>query len=504
MDMLLQGFQAICNPTTLILMTFGTALGILFGALPGITATLGVALCLPLTFGMEPITGFAVLISLYIGGVSGGLISAILLNIPGTGSSVGTTFDGHPLAAKGQGAKALGVGIVFSFLGTLFSIIVLAFFAPFVARMALKFGPVEFFALAFFSITMIAGLSGKSILKGLVSGCLGMILAMVGSAPLDGTHRFTFGNFEFIAGFSMLPALVGLFAIGEVIKASSAGEVMSVDIAQAKIKGFGFSFKEFTGQTKNFIISSLIGTGIGILPGIGGATSNLLAYGAVRGASKHPEKFGTGIIDGVVATETANNATIGGAMVPLLTLGIPGDTITAVLLGAFMVHGLQPGPMLFRNNALLIYSILAAMIIANFMMLALEFGLMRGFVRLLTIPKHLLLPLVLVLCVVGAFSTNNRIFDIWVLLGFGIIGVIIKGGGFPQAPVILGFILGPYVETYLRRGMQFTRGSFPAFFKSPIAFVFIAIGVLVLASALIKYLLASLKAKNATGRATGL
>jgi putative tricarboxylic transport membrane protein len=487
-DLFIQGLGAICAPSTLILMMLGTALGILFGALPGITATLGVALCLPLTFSMEPIAGFAVLISLYIGGISGGLISAIFLNIPGTGSSVATTFDGSPMARKGEGGKALGAGIVFSFIGTFIGIIVLVFFAPFLAKIALKFGPMEFFGVTFFSLMMIASLSGKSLLKGLVAGCVGMGLAMVGTAPIDGLPRFTFGFQEFQAGFSLLPALVGLFAIPEVLKAIADPAMASIDADNVRIKGFGFSFKEFAGQIKNLMVSSVIGVGVGILPGVGGGASNIMAYGAVRGISNYPEKFGTGIIDGIVASETANNATIGGAMVPLLTLGIPGDTITAVLLGAFMVHGLQPGPMLFRNNTSLIYAIFAAMIVANIMMLVIEFGFMRGFVRLLRIPKGILLPLVLTLCVIGAFSANNRIFDIWVLLGFGIVGVILSRADYPQAPVILGFILGPYVETYLRRGMQFSRGDFFAFFKSPVACVFILIGLATLVFNVVKYL----------------
>jgi putative tricarboxylic transport membrane protein len=345
----------------------------------------------------------------------------------------------------------------------------------------------EFFGVTFFSITMITSLSGKSLLKSFVAGCLGMGLAMVGTAPIDGLPRFTLGFQEFQAGFSQLPALVGLFAIPEVLKAITEPSIVTVNAESARIKGFGFSLKEFFSQTKNTIVSSAIGVGIGILPGIGGATSNILAYGAVRRISKYPKKFGTGIIDGVVATETANNATVGGAMVPLLTLGIPGDTITAVLLGAFMVHGLQPGPMLFRNNSSLIYAIFAAMVIANIMMIVIEFGFMRGFVKLLRIPKGILLPLVLVLCAIGAFSANNRIFDVWVLLGFGIVGVILSRADYPQAPVILGFILGPYVETYLRRGMQFSRGDFLAFFQSPIACVFILIGVAVIVLNSIKY-----------------
>ena len=487
LELFFESFVAICTPITLLLMLGGTALGILCGALPGITATLAVALCLPFSFGMQPIVGFAMLVSVYIGAISGGLISAVLLNIPGTGASVATTFDGHPLAKRGEAGKALGVGIVFSFLATVFSIIILVFLAPVIAKMAVKFGAMEYFSLAFFSITLIASLAGKSILKGLVSGCIGMGLAMVGAAPLDGLSRFTLGFSQLNAGLNLTAALVGIFAIPEVLKAAESQDSSIIDSAKIKIKGFGFTMKEFKGQIKNFFVASLIGTGIGILPAIGGGTSNILAYGAIRGMSKYPEKFGTGIIDGVVASETANNASIGGAMVPLLTLGIPGDSITAVMLGAFMVHGLQPGPVLFRNNPQLIYSIFVAMVISTFMMVVIEFGFMRVFIRLLRIPGYILLPLVLVLCVIGAFSINNRIFDVWVFLVCGIVGVILSKANYPQAPIILGFILCPFVEIYLRRGMQFARGNFLEFFKSPIVCVFIFAGVLTVLINLYKY-----------------
>lgn len=486
MQLFVEGLLAVCTPMNLVMMALGTALGILFGALPGITAPLGVALCLPLTFVMEPTEAFSMLVALYIGGTSGGLISAILLNIPGTGASVATTFDGHPLAKKGEAGKALGVGVVFSFFGTLISLVVLIFLAPMIAEYAVKFGPKEYFALTLFSLTMICGLAGKNIYKGLASGMIGMCLAMVGTAPVDGIFRFTFGNAELNAGFAMLPGLVGLFAITEVLNAISDKRPAAVE-QKVKIRGFGFSMKEFFGQIKNMIVSAAIGVGIGILPGIGGGTSNILSYGAVRSMSKTPEKFGTGIIDGVVASETSNNAAVGGAMVPLLTLGIPGDTITAVLLGAFMIHGLQPGPLLFKTNADLMYEIFAAILIATIMMLVIEFVFMRGFIRMLQVPKHILMPIVLVLCAVGAFSNNNRLFDVWVLFIFGMIGALLSKGGFPQAPVILGFILEPYFEQNLRRALQIAEGDFSKILFSPVSGTFIVISILVVVMTIWKY-----------------
>ena len=481
MEYLLTGFQTLSSIPNLAIIVFGTMLGIIFGAIPGLTASMAVALCLPITFGMNPMSGFALLISLYIGGVSGGLISAITINIPGTPSSIATCFDGHPLAMKGEAGKALGVAVFFSFLGTIFGIAVLMFVAPPLAEIAVQFGAYEYFALAFFSLTLIAGLSGKSLLRGIAAGGIGMLFAMVGLAPVDGVSRFTFGNHQFDNGFDILPVLIGLYAITEIMKSSEEKGVVSAShITNAKIKGFGFSFKEFKSQLGNFFQSSIIGTCIGILPGIGGGTANILAYVAARKTSKHPEKFGTGIIDGVVASESSNNACIGGAMVPLLTLGIPGDGVTAMLLGGFAIHGMQPGPLLFTNNPQFIYAIFAALIMANIAMVLLEYLGMPYFIKVLTLPKHFILPLVLVLCMVGSFGLNNRMFDVWALFMFGAIGYFLEKLNFPLAPIILGFILGPMAETNLRRGLQLSKGSFVPFFTNPISGVFIGVGILII------------------------
>lgn len=471
-------FMQMLSLQNFLIIVVGVGIGIVFGALPGLTATMAVALCLPFSFGMGPISGFALLVALYVGGISGGLISAILINIPGTPSSIATTFDGSPMAKKGEAGKALGVGVFYSFLGTIFSIAVLIFVAPPLAEFALKFGPYEYFALAFFSLTFISALAGKSLLRGFVSGFIGMALATIGVSPINGFPRFTFGMSQLTNGFDLLPALVGLYAVSEILKsAETKHEVIDAPLPLVKIKGFGFTIREFVGQLKNFSIASVIGTCIGILPGIGGGTSNLLAYVAIKKTSKYPEKFGTGIIDGIVASEASNNASIGGAMVPLLSLGIPGDAVTAMLLGGFMIHGLSPGPLLFTNNADVVYAIFAALIVASFVMLVMEFGGMRVFIRLLNIPKHILLPVVLALCVVGAFGVNSRVFDAWGLLMFGVIGYLLEKFGFPLPPVILGFILGPMAETNLLRGMQYSNGDFSVFFRKPISCSFIVLAL---------------------------
>ncbi|TWH64803.1 putative tricarboxylic transport membrane protein [Azomonas agilis] len=482
MDVFAQAFINVIQPASLGLMFLGVGVGIIFGSIPGLSAAMAIALFLPMTFSMGPEAGMTLLVSLYIGAISGGLISAILLNIPGTPSSISTCFDGAPMAARGEAAKALGLGIVFSFLGGLLSFIALIFIAPPLAQLTLKFSPIEYFAVSIFALTMIAALSSGSMIKGLLSGMLGLMFSTVGLAPIDGSARFTLSIDSLSSGFDLLAVLIGLFAVTEVLQGveRTLSDGNAKVIALQKIRGFGFSMAEFLAQKWNLLRSSLIGIFIGILPGIGGSTSGILAYIAAKKQSKHPEKFGTGIPDGIVASETANNATIGGALVPLLALGIPGDGVTAMMLGGFMIHGLTPGPLLFKTNADFVYGIFAACLVANVIMLMLEFFGLRIYVKLLKIPKYLLMPVIIVLCTVGAFSVNSQVFNVWCILLFGVIGYLMVKGGLPIAPAILGFILGPLVETNLRRGLMLTEGNFLGFLERPIALTFLVVAVLAL------------------------
>lgn len=481
-DLLVQGFANVLSPQIFALITLGVAVGIVFGAVPGLTAVMAIALTLPMTYTLGPAAGISLLIALFVGATSGALISAILLKIPGTPSSIATTFDGGPMMENGEGAKALGVGIVFSFLGTIMSIAALMFIAPSLAQVALSFGPHEYFAIAVFSLTLIATLSAGSMIKGIFAGVAGFAISTVGIAPVDAITRFTFGRVEINAGFSILTVLVGMFAIAEVIRvaeqARKTRDTPEPAAIMVKIKGFGFSMAEFIGQIPNAIRSGLIGISIGILPGIGAGTSNIISYIAAKKRSKTPEKFGKGTSEGVVASETANNAGIGGAMIPLLTLGIPGDAVTAILLGGLMIHGIQPGPMLFITQGPLVYTIFAALIVAAFMMLILEFVGLRIFIRLLAIPKHILLPIILVLCAVGAFGLSSRVFDVWTILAFGILGYAFVKAGLPAAPFIIGFILGPMAETNFRRGLQLSGGDFTGFITNPIAGTFLGLAAL--------------------------
>ena len=477
--------QIFSSPAALLLIFGGCIIGIIFGSIPGLTAGIAIALFLPLTFKMDIVPSFTLLLSLYIGGISGGLISAILLKIPGTPASVATVFDGGPMADRGEAWKALSVSIVFSFIGTLIGVLVLCFLTPVLGAISLKFGVFEYFSIALFSLTLVSALCGDSIVKGLLACLIGLFLACVGSAPIDGFARYTFGIHALDAGFHEVPALVGLFAISELLNNTQAKEAKA-NLARFERKGFGMSAKEFFGQMPNAFRSGLIGVFVGILPGIGGSVCNLLAYGVAKKSSKKPERFGTGIIDGLVASETSNNACIGGTMVPLLTLGIPGDAVTAILLGAFTINGLTPGPMFYSENIKLIYVIFALMFVCAIATFLIQYFGIRGFTQLLRIPKNILLPMVLVMCIVGSFAANNRIFDVWTLLLWGVLGFVMNRFELPLTPIIMGFILGPICEKYLRRGLMMSQNDFSVFFTRKISGAF-----LILASAMVVFTFAA-------------
>lgn len=459
------------------LMLLGVGVGIIFGAFPGMSATLALSVFLPMTFALSTEESIVLLMSLYIGGISGGLISAILINIPGTPSSVATTFDGAPLARKGQGAKALGVAIIFSALGTIFSAIALLFIGPTLAKAAIKFGSYEYFSLMVCALLMVSSLSGKSLLKGIISAIMGLTVGMIGLAPVCGTVRFTFGIQAMMAGIPSIPCLTGLFAFPELLRCAKKGAEKFETMQVPKFKGFGFSLQEFLGQAWNGIRSFVIGLAVGILPGIGSGASNLLAYGVARNASKTPEKFGTGIIDGVVASETANNASIGGAMIPFLALGVPGDAVTAILLGGFMLQGISTGPLFFTRYASLSNIIFVCMIIATVVMVVMEFFGMRLFVKLLKLPLHVILTCVMTICVLGSYVATNNAVNMWIFLAIGVLGFLMSEFEVPLPPFIIGFVLGPNAEMYLRRGMQFSHNSFIPFLQSPIAATFFGVSL---------------------------
>ena len=479
--MILQGLTEVLQPMTIILIAIGTVVGIVFGSIPGLTATMAIVMFLPVTYSMTASEGISMLMALYIGGISGGLISAILLNIPGTPSSVATCFDGKPLADKGEAGKALGTGVVFSFIGTIIGIGLLMVLAPALCDFALKFQAYEYCALTVFSLSMVIALTGHDMPKGLISAVLGALLATVGLAPIDSKPRFTFGLYQLNNGFALVVLLIGLFAIAEVMSyAETVRQNQDFTIrSNVKIKGVGFTFKEFVGQIRNAIVSALIGVGIGILPGIGGGVSCMISYTVSKNTSKRRELYGTGIMDGVVASEAANNGTIGGAMIPLLSLGIPGDAATAMLLGGLQVHNVAPGPLIYEKSGNVVYAIFFAMVLsAIFMMLFMLLG-MRFFVSVLKVPKNYLLPVVVVLCAIGAIGNANMLFDTYCMVGFGLMSYLLIKSKIPTVPMILGFILGPTFEQNLRRVSQLASSdpfwNHPIFCVLIIATVFVVI-----------------------------
>lgn len=479
--MYLEGFlSVITDPKMYIVILLGVAVGIVFGAIPGLTATMAITMCLPMTYAMDTKAAVCVLMALYIGGISGGLISAILLNIPGTPSSLATTFDGAPMASSGHARKALGVGVVYSFIGTVVGLGILMAIAPQLSKIAIKFSPFEYCALAIFSLVLVIALAGKDMLKGLLAGMLGLMFATVGLSPIDSMKRFTFNNVNLTGGFQLLTLLIGLYAITEVAGAAYES-VYPKDMTIRKIekvKGFGFSFAEFKNNLGNMSISALIGTAIGILPGIGGGTAGLLAYSVEKSRSKEPEKYGKGCMEGIVASETSNNAVIGGAMVPLLTLGIPGDGVTAMLLGGLMIHGVTTGPLIFQKYGDTVYKIYGAMLIAAVMMLFVEYYGMKFFVNVLKIPRNFLLPPVVAMCCIGAFGNSNRVFDVIAVVFFGLVGYLLIKAKMPMPPLVLGFILGPMFETNLRRATQLLEIDSTVWKEHPIAIGFLIATVL--------------------------
>lgn len=472
--MILEGILSVfSNPLNILFIIAGTVVGIVFGAIPGLTATMAITIFLPMTYAMNDTSAMALLMALYIGGISGGLVSAIMLNIPGTPASMVTAFDGAPLARKGQAGKALGFGIFFSFLGTMFGLAALMLISPYLAAVAIKFGPFEYCALSIFSLSLVIALTGKDMTKGLAAAMLGVIAATFGISKSDSVIRFTFGSVNMQTGFQQIVVLIGLYAIPEVVAVAREvvmpKVVMKTNADSVSIKGLGFSLKEFIQQLPNFLIAALIGTGIGILPGIGGGTAGIMSYTTIKNKSKYPEKFGTGIPDGIVASETANNAAIGGAMIPLLTLGIPGDGITAILLGSLIIHNVAPGPLIFDKNGTLMYAIYTVIAMSSLCMLIFEFVGLKPLIKTLNAPKNYLMPIILAMCCVGAFGSMNRVFDIWTLLAFGLVAVLIKAMHMPTMPVAIGFILGPIFEQNLRQAETFMGGDLAEPFRHPIA-----------------------------------
>ena len=436
-------FMDVLNFDCLLWIALGTLIGIVFGAAPGLTATTAVALFTPITFYMPLNISLSFLMGMYCGGFYAGSIPAILINTPGAPGNAATVMDGYPMAKNGQAGRALSVSVTSSYIGGTLSAFALLVFAPIIAKIALKFGAPEYFAVAVLGLVCIAGVSGRSIVKGIAGATIGMFLSTIGMDPIDGLPRFTLDSVYLMGGIALIPALVGLFAITEVLsKVDKMDDENNKVITQ--ISGIMPHFSEYWHNKWLILKSSIIGILVGAVPGTGPTIASWMAYNEAKRSAKDPEKYGTGIPEGVMATEASNNAVTGGALIPLLTLGVPGDTVTAVLLGALMIQGLTPGPMLLTEHYDLVAFLLWILIFANIVMLLMGLLSSKFAPYILKIPVKILMPIVCVLCITGGYAANNSFFDAAMVIVIGLGGYILMSFGFPVAPVVLGLILGSY------------------------------------------------------------
>lgn len=472
----MMSLSAVITFSNILICAFGVIVGIVIGALPGLTPTMGVALLLPVTFSMEPVPSFALLLGIYVGGTYGGSISAILIRTPGTPQAVATVLDGYPLARSGRASEALSTACIASGFGGLFSNIVLILLASQIAKVALAFGPAEYFAIGIFGLSMVASFCAKNVAKGIFSCCFGLMISTIGIDQIGGMSRFAYTS-NMLGGVQTVSALIGLFALTEVFS-KAVDSVKHVSIEATEVSTRMVPFKEVKRNFLNMLRSAIIGTIVGIIPATGGGIAAFLAYNEARRASKNPEKFGTGVYEGVFAAETANNGVTGGALVPLLTLGIPGDTITAVLMGALTIQGLTPGPLLFQKSPEVVTGIYAMLLICNIFMIVFGLAGTKLFMHVIKIPNDVLLPIVMLLCFIGSFASGNKIFDITTALVMGVIGFLLSLGNIPAAPALLGIILGSTIETNFRRAMVISNGSYSIFLQKPICLVFLIISVL--------------------------
>jgi len=443
----------------LLPLFLGTLMGVIGGAIPGVTITLTVIILLPFTFGLDPLQGLAAMTGVYVGGSAGGLITASLLGIPGTPSAIATTFDGFPMARAGEPGRAVWLGIWASCFGGLIGGLFLVLVTGPLAAIALQFGPWEYFSLFILALAMVAGLAEGSMTKGLISAGIGLLIAMFGNDPVGGIPRFTFGSDFLSGGFPFLPVLIGIFAFSQIMtdvenlgrpKAARTSAQVRGSLRVSHLKVIG----EIISRPFLLLWTTIVGIAIGVLPAIGGSAANMLAYDQAKKFSRHPERFGKGTPEGIIASESANNANVGGSLVTIMAFGIPGDAVTAVMLGAMTIHGIQSGPLFVSQNAELAYGIYAAYILAHPLMVLIMAVAAVIMLRISQVKLSILAPVVLVLCVIGAYAVNNTMNGVYVLLIFGVVGYALVRTGFPLAPLILGLILGEQIELNLIRAIM--------------------------------------------------
>jgi putative tricarboxylic transport membrane protein len=477
MEQLVNSFQYLFQFWPMFLLFIGVFLGIVVGSIPGLTTTMLITLTLPLTFFMDSVNAITLLIGMYVGGISGSQIAATLLRMPGTPASIMTTFDGYPMSQQGKSERALALGITSSFIGGMISWLFLAILSPPLAKFALTFGPWEYFTMVLMALVMLASLSQGSLIKGLIAACLGMMVHLPGVDPSIGQMRLTFGFESLESGLSLMPVLIGAFAVSQIFK-----DIINIDSkppqVSVKKEGLLLSFNDIKKNSVNFFRSSIIGTWVGLLPGIGANIASMLSYSTAKSSSKEPEKFGTGHEPGVISAETANNSSIGGALIPLITMGIPGSVVDAILIGALIIHNLEPGPLLFTTNPEIAYGVISAYLIGNIIMFGIMIFAVVHIAKVLYVPRAYLLAAILLFCVIGIFAVGNSFFDVWVMMVFGVIGFIMERAKMPLGPFVIGFVLSPIAEAQLRSGLMASEGSIEPLFTRPFAATFLAISIL--------------------------
>ena len=497
LDKLLFGFTVALSPVNFLYCLSGVFIGTIVGVLPGLGCMNAVAILIPMTFGMNPVAAMIMLAGIYYGAMYGGSTTSILINTPGEAPAIMTTLDGYQMALQGRAGPALGIAAFGSFIAGTFATVMLMVLAKPLVKMALSFGPTEYFSMLVLALCTLGGLMGESVIKGLLMAAFGIFLGTIGIDPVTGAERFTFGIPELMDGIGFLPVAIGLFAIAEVLLTAEA-EMMRPVVE--KIKGLLPSLKDWKDSSAPIARGTVIGFLIGCMPGGGATLASVVSYLIEKKSSKHPEKFGKGAIEGVAGPESANNAASGGAMVPLLTLGIPSTGVSAVLLGALMLYGLRPGPLLFEKSPDLVWGLIASFYIGNALLLIINLPLISIWVQMLKVPFQKLLAFILIIAITGTYATNNSVTEVYITIIFGVIGYFMKQADLPAAPVIMGIILGPLIETHFRRALIISNGDYLTFFHHPLSAIFLLAAIVSILYPVIRWAIkrnGSLKAAKA-------
>lgn len=494
LNYLLAGFAAAATPTNLLFALIGCFLGTLIGVLPGIGPAAGTAILIPLTFQLDATGAIIMLAAIYYGAMYGGTITSVLINVPGEAASVITCIEGHAMAKKGRAGAALGIAAIGSFIGGVVATVLLVVVATPLSKLALSFGPPEFFALMVVGLVLVTSLAGESLLAGILMTVTGLLISLIGLDPVRGAPRFTFGMLELYDGLNFIPVVMGLFGIGEIL---ATAEKPYREVIRTNLKGLIPSRDEWRRSMGAIWRGTGLGFFLGLIPGVGAIIPTFMSYILEKRLSKHPEQFGTGVIEGVAGPETANNSYANGAMVPLLTLGIPSSPTIAVLMGAFIINGLTPGPLLFQERPELVWAVIASFFIGNVLLLILNLPLVGLWAKILEIPYQYICAGTLLFCIIGAYSINQSIFDLWVMLGCGIIGYLLRKLNFPLAPLVLGLILGPQIEKSMRTSLEMSAGDFSIFITRPLCASLLALAVAILAFAALHFAPKEIRDPNA-------